>query len=213
MAIQTQGSTGNVLEVDTTFKAARMSIRPSETLSWNSIGVQSGSVTLLAASAAVFSFRNISANPILVRRLGVGFITTTGFTVAQAVELGLMMARAFTVSDSLGTAIALTGNNAKHRTSLATPTSLDCRIAAAAALTAGTRTLDANNIGLQAGWAGAAGATIAPSQDNLLQHATGDYPLVLAQNEGLIVQSLLAMGAGGVGKFYLNMEFAEATAY
>jgi hypothetical protein len=213
MAIQTQGTTGNVMEVDTTFKAARTSIRPPEVLGWNSLGAQSGLITGLAATNPAFAFRNASANLIMVRRVGIGFVTTTAFTAAQTVDFGLLMCRNFTVPDSGGTVIALTGNNAKHRSSLATSTNVDCRIATTASLGAGTRTLDANHIGQVAGFSGAAGLTIPVATDNLLQHAAGDYPLVLAQNEGFEIACLTAMGAAGVGKLYVNMEFGEMVSY
>ncbi len=170
-------------------------------------------MTGLVAGAAIFSFRNMSANPVLVRRVGLGFVTTTAFTTAQIMSFGLVAARSFTASDSGGTAIALTGSNAKHRTMLATPTSLDCRVATTAALTAGTRTLDANNLAVMAGWSGGAGVTIAPALNNLLSHDTGDYPLVLAQNEGLVIANLTAMGAAGVGVATVAIEFAEASAF
>lgn len=211
--IQSGGAAGTALLVDANFGAARVAVRPMDVLGWNSVGVASGLVTGLAAGATIFSFRNLSNNPVLVRRAGVGFVTTTAFTAAQMVSFGLSAARAFTVSDSGGTAIALTGNNAKHRTSLVTPTSLDCRIATTGALTAGTRTVDANALGIQAGWSGAAGATIAPALNNLLSHDTGDYPVVLAQNEGLLVVNQTAMGAGGVGTAFVGIEFAEASAF
>ncbi len=213
MAIQTQGSTGNILEVDTAFKAARASLRPPETLGWHSVGNQSQGLTGLTANVPVFSFRNISSNPILVRRVGIGFVTTTAFTTAQIVDFGLMMARVFTGSDSGGSAILLTGSTCKHRTSLATPTSVDCRIATTTTLTVGTRTLDTSTIGQLGGWSGAAGTTIPVGTDNLLQHAAGDYPLVLAQNEGFIIPCLTAFGAAGVGRLYVNMEIAEAASY
>ena len=215
MAIQTQGTTGNIMEVDTTFKAARMTLRPAEVLGWHSIGAQSGLVTGVAANGALFSLRNIAANPIMVRRIGIGFTITTGFTAAQTLDWGLNIARAFTASDTGGTAVALTGSNTKHRTSLATPTSLDCRIATTAALTAGTKTLDTNTMSQINAYAIAAGAGAAmpASLSNLFGHDAGDYPLILAQNEGLNILNLTAMGAAGVGKFYVNMELAEVTSY
>jgi hypothetical protein len=211
--IQSGGAAGTALLVDASSGAARVAVRPMDVLGWNSVGAASGLVTGLAANATLFSLRNLSGNPVLVRRLGVGFVTTTAFTAAQMMSFGLLAARSFTASDSGGTAIALTGNNAKHRTSLGTPTSLDCRIATTAALTAGTRTVDANLLGVQAGWSGAAGTVIAPALNNLLSHDTGDYPLVLAQNEGLVVANLTAMGAGGVGTAFVAIEFAEASAF
>lgn len=211
--IQSGGAAGTALLVDPNFGAARVSMRPMDTLGWNSVGAATGSLTGLAANAGLFSFRNLSSNAIVVRRVGIGFVTTTAFTVAQAVSFGLLIARNFTASDSGGTGIAFTGANGKHRTSLGTPTSLDCRIAAAAALGAGTRTLDATALGMQAGWSAAAGTTIAPALNNLLSHATGDYPIVLAQNEGVVIANLTAMAAGGAGVAYVGLEFAEASAF
>jgi hypothetical protein len=200
-------------DVDATFKSLRVSIRPAENTGWFSLGAQTGLITGLAANSAIFSFRNASANPVIVRRVGVGFICTTAFTAAQKIDYGLLVARAFTVSDSVGTVIALTGNNAKMRTSLATLTSVDCRISAAVALTAGTKTLDANHLSQVGTWIGAVGAGITPSLNNLLSHDTGDYPMVLAQNEGFNIMNLTAMGAAGVGIAYVNVEMAEATSY
>jgi hypothetical protein len=200
-------------DVDATFKALRVSIRPAETLGWNSIGAQTGLITGLAANSAIFSFRNISANPILIRRVGVGFISTVAFTAAQRVDYGLMFQRAFTASDTGGTAIALTGNNTKVRTSLATLTSVDCRIAAAAALGAGTKVADANHLSQIGGWVGAAGQGITASLNNLFSHDTGDYPIVLAQNEGINILNLTLMGAAGVGIAHVNIELAEVLSY
>jgi hypothetical protein len=215
MGVQTIGSSGNILEVDATFKASRSTVRPMECLNWYSIGTPSGALTGVAANAAVFSFRNIGANPIAVRRTGVGFIATTGFTAAQKLDYGLMVARAFSASDSGGNAVLLIGNNAKMRSSLGTVTAVDCRISAAAALTAGTKTLDTNHLAQVGGWAlaAAAGVILAPSANNLLQHDTGDYPLVLATNEGFNIMNLTAMGAAGVGSLYVNFEFAEVLTY
>lgn len=211
--IQSGSAAGTALLVDPNFGAARVTMRPMDTLGWNSVGVATGSLVGIAANAGIFSFRNISSNAVVVRRVGIGFVTTTAFTTAQTVNFALLVARNFAASDSGGTAIAFTGNNGKHRTSLGTPTSLDCRIATTAALGGGTRTLDANAVAIQAGWSGAAGTTIAPTLNNLLSHATGDYPIVLAQNEGLVIANLTAMGAGGAGIATIAMEFAEASAF
>ena len=184
-------------EIDATMKAIRASIRPQEALSWISAAERSGSLTGPAANTALFSFRNLSANPVLVRRVGCGFLTTT----------------AFTASDTAGTALALTGSNAKHRTSLATLSSIDCRICAAANLTAGTKTLDSNNLGIAGGWSGAVGVTVQPALNNLFAHDPEDYPLVLAQNEGLNIMNLVAFGAAGIGIFYAAIEVAEVSSY
>lgn len=213
MAVIEGGVSAALVEVDTTHKAARVTVRPTEALGWLSIAAKSGALTGVAANGPVFSFRNLSANPVMLRSLGVGFVCTTAFTAAQVVDYSLIVARSFSVSDSVGTAIALTGSTNKHRTSLATLTSVDCRISAAVALTAGTRTLDTNIMSANGAWIGAVGAALAPSRNNLFQHDPEDYPLVLAQNEGFIIQNLTAMGAAGVGTLYVNCELVEVTSY
>lgn len=183
--------------------------------SWLSLGAQTGAITVIAAAGRIFSLRNISSNLVVVRRVGVGFIATTGFTAAQVVDFGMRFARAFSASDTGGTAIALTGNEAKVRTSLATLTSVDCRISTTAALGAGTSTLDTNTIAQVGGYALAttAGNIIAPQLNNLLDQSAGDHPIVLAQNEGFVIQVLTTMGAAGVGRAYVNVELAEATSF
>lgn len=213
MAQIQSGVDATLQTVDPTFKAARATIRPAENLGWFSLGAQSGALTAVAAAGPVFSFRNTGVNTMMLRRFGIGFIETTAFTAAQIVDFGLFFARAFSVSDTGGTAVAMTGNNAKVRTSLATPNGLDVRIAAAAALTAGTRTLDANPLAQLGGFCGAVGQGIPTTPNNMIQHDTGDYPLILAPNEGLVLAVLTTMGAAGVGRLYVNMEFAEVTAF
>jgi len=210
-----ENATGTAAEVDPTMKAARITLRPLECLTWLPVAARSGGLTGVAANAALFSFRNLAGNPVIVRRVGIGFICTTGFTAAQELAWGLKVARAFTASDSSGTAVALAGNNCKARTSLGTLTSNDCRISAAAALTAGTKTLDTNDLGVVGAYAAATtpGNLLPTSLNNLLSHDAGDYPLVLAQNEGFNIMNLVAMGAAGVGTLYVNFEVAEAANY
>ena len=88
--IQSGGAAGTALLVEANSGAARVSVRPMDVLGWNSVGVATGALTGLAAGAAIFSFRNLAANPIIVRRVGVGFVTTTAFTAAQMVSFGLL---------------------------------------------------------------------------------------------------------------------------
>lgn len=213
--LQSPTNPSALAEVDLSFKAMRATLRPAEAAGWFSVGVTSGAITGIAAAAAVFSLRNISSNPILIRRVGVGFIATTGFTAAQQLGWALKVARAFTVSDSVGTAVDLTGNNAKLRTTHASLSSVDCRISATAALTAGTKVLDVTNLGVVGTFAPAAGlGSLLPISDrNLLAHDAGDHPLVLGQNEGINIQNVIAMGAAGVGTLYVNLEIAEALSF
>jgi hypothetical protein len=199
--------------VTTGHGAMRVADYPMDCLSYVSVGAQTGAITGLAANSAIFSLRNLSANPIAVRSLGIGFALTTAFTTAQLLSFGLVFARSMTTSDTGGTAIAFASNNGKVRTSLGTLTSVDARVAAAAALTAGTKVLDANTLGQTGGWAAGAGTIITPVRNNLFQHDPGDYPIILAQNEGINVMNLTLMGAAGVGVAFVNLEVAEMASY
>jgi hypothetical protein len=211
MAIQIQGNGGTTQEVDATFRAARVTIRPPEVIGWYGFGGASGAMTGVAAAGPVFSMRNTGTNLLMVRRVWVGFITTTAFTTAQGLAYGLLKATAFTVSDSGGTALYTAGQN-KHRTSFTNISSApDIRIGSTAALTAGTRTLETVPLGT-AGGSSTAVATSMPVTP-LLSHDPGDYPLILAQNEGFIITNDIAMGAAGVIRLQVNVEFAEATAF
>jgi hypothetical protein len=205
-----EGGTTNVLQdVNNNFKAARMSIYPIESVTWNSIAVQTGLLTAIAANGQIFSFKNNSANLLAVKRVGVGFVCTTAFTAAQKMEFAMMVMRNVTVTASGGTQINITANNGKHRTSLNTPTQIDCRISTTGALTAGTNTPDANDIGIVPFFVGGVGLPLPFDKSALFAKETGDYPLVLAQNESFVIRNLTAMGAAGVGVAYISLEFCE----
>lgn len=205
------GSSGNVAEVDATFKAARATIRPEECINWNSFGATSGLLAGASANTAVFSLRNTGTNLILVHRLQVGFITTTAFTTAQGLTYAAYKATGFSASDSGGTALYTAGQN-KYRTSFTNIASApDIRISSTAALTAGTRTLETVALGIAGGSSTAVGTSLPPT--GLLTHDAGDYPVVLAQNEGIIINNLVAMGAAGVINLHVNIEFSENTSY
>jgi hypothetical protein len=211
MAIQVQGNGGTTQEVDATFRAARVSVRPYEAIGHYSVGGSSGALTGVAAAGPVFSMRNTGSNLLLIKRVQVGFVTTTAFTTAQGLAYGLLKATGFTVSDSGGTALFTAGAN-KLRTAFTNISSApDIRISSTAALTAGTRTLETVPLAVANGASTAVG-TIMPIT-SILPHDTGDYPFTLAQNEGFILTNDIAMGAAGVIRLQVNVEFAEATAF
>ena len=205
------GNSSAILETDATFLAARVTIRPQQVINWQSNAAVSGALTGVAAAGAVFSFRNTGSNLILVRRVALGFVTTTAFTTAQGLTYNLFRANGFTVSDSGGTVMYTAGAN-KHRNSFTNITSApDIRISAAAALTAGTRTLEGQPMGVLNGSSTAVGTSMAIQ--NIFSHDPEDYPLVLAQNEGLVITNGIAMGAVGVINLQCLIEYAEVTSF
>ena len=211
MAVQTQGFSGVVDEVDTTFRARRITIRPPEVINWNSIGGISGLLTGVAAAGPVFSVRNTGSNLLMFRRVSVGYVTTTAFTTAQGLIYNMIKANSFSASDTGGTALYTAGAN-KHRNSMTNITSApDIRIASTAALTAGTRTLETVALASAAGTTSGVGTSMPITP--LFSHDPGDYPLILAQNEGFIITNGIAMGAAGVINLIVNIEFAEAASF
>jgi len=171
----------------------------------------------LAAAAPVFSFRNATANRKL-RILAVNVnasVGATGFTAGSAL-FSMFAARAFTASDSGGTALsALAAGNNSNKLRTAQPSSFvltstggDARISSTAALTAGTRTLDANPVGNIVCPAGAAGTVMIQDTPIYSDYTTlYGIPLVLAQNEGFVIEATVP--ATGVWQFGINMLWAE----
>ena len=211
MAIQLIGTGAAIQEIDAAFKAARVSIRPVEVINWLSYGAVSGALAGVAANGPVFSLRNTGANLLMVRRVQVGFVTTTAFTAAQGLVYQVLRASGFTVSDSGGTSLYLAGQN-KHRLSFTNIAAApDLRISSTAALTAGTRTLETVSMGNAGGTSNALGSSM--PKIALLSHDTGDHPMILAQNEGLVVTNVIAMGAAGVIQLHVNIELAEVASY
>ncbi len=184
----------------------------------------SGLATVLAAGTTTAGFLFCMRNPsttkkVVLRYLQGGFITTTGFTTVQPIGMDLIVARAFTASCTGGTAIDMGStltNSGKLNTNQATSlfTANTCRVASTTALVAGTHVLDASPLALKTD---VGSASIAVQANFPLFDARDDgsstirSPIVLAQDEGIIVRNTILMGAVGVGYFTFNVEWDEIT--
>ena len=215
--IQSGASSTTLLTVDPTFVAARVSDHPPEILGAYQMGLTSGALTGVAAGGTVFSFRwnpPTTTQLCMVRRVEVGFSTITAFTTAQSLQYSIQVARNWTVSDTGGTAAAFTQTNTgKMRTTM--PTSAfagggQIMIATTAANTAGTRTLDTQAFQFTNGTSSAIATSLTASP--VFQQQTGDYPLILANNEGFIINNVQLMGAAGVINLVVNIEWMELAA-
>lgn len=218
MAIIQSGANSTVLQtVDPTMTAARVTMRPSELLGAYELGLVSGNLSGVVAAATVFSFRwapATSTNLCLIRRVEIGFSTITAFTTAQSLQYSLQVARQWTANDTGGLSAAFTQTNtAKFRTAM--PTSAfagggQIMIANTGANTAGTRTLDTQAMAFTSGSSTAIGTTMLNTP--IIQQQTGDYPLILATNEGFIINNVQTMGGAGVINLYVNVEWFELAA-
>jgi len=218
MAIIQSGASGTTtMTVDPTFLAARTSEHPPEILGAYQIGLTSGALTVVTGGATVYSFRWAPATTTLlcmVRRVEIGFATTTAFGTAQALQYSMQIARAFNSSDTGGTAAAFTQTNTgKMRTVM--PTSAfagggQIMIANTGANTAVSRQLDTQAMAFAQGSSTAIGTSLPITA--IYQHQPGDYPLIFANNEGFIINNVTTMGATGVINLVVNVEWMELNA-
>ena len=227
--IQTGSSTSGVQNVDTK-SAAFVVARPMDhsTLGHYHIAMTSGTVAAaLAAGTAsaghVFAFRNSHASILMVvTRLWLRFQTLTAFTAATVTDFGFDAYRvtSYSASHSGQTAATLTG--LKKRSSFADSSIADIRISNTAALTNGTETFDgnafANCVGDPNIVNAAAGTEYAnqgspPAFDWQPDVADGEYPLVLGQNEGIVIRNRTVWPAAGTGIIQVGVNWAEVTSY
>jgi len=220
MAIQVQGNSGTVVEVDgTTFRALRVTSRPVEygALGLYRIAMLSGTMAAgMAAASEIFQARWTSAtNLALIWGMSFdGFGSATAFTAGFG-NMSMTIARSWSADGSGGTPATLTGNNQKLRTSMGTSLMGAIRVSTTGALGAGTKTLDAQPI------AQVALSINAVANTQYLPPATVVYgnleaggnptPVVLAQNEGVVVRATVP--ATGTWQFGVTMSWAEVTSY
>lgn len=206
--------------VDPTFGALRVTTRPLEfaangrIMGHYSLAAATGLTTVIAAGGSLFSFRwTDSSSLAVIYRVEVNAGVTTAFTTGQPVDCDLIVARAFTASDTTGTSLLPSGQANKMRTSIMTSSLVgDVRIATTAALSAGTKTLDAQAIGIAAFAGNVVGAVGTPT-DLLQTTASGEHPLVLSANEGFNIRVVTTQGAVGVVKYYVRVNWAEVPGF
>jgi hypothetical protein len=173
----------------------------------------------LAANSTLFSMRWTDATRLcLVRSLRVAGLVTGTITTAVQMDLEAYFATSFSVSDSVGTGMTLTGRNTKARTSMGTSLMGDMRISTTVTLTAGTRTLDTQPLGRVQGFTGTVTGTNIFGSGNgpmyiIDRQDVGQYPIVLATNEGIVLRNPIAGPATGTFAIVVVVEWSEVAAY
>lgn len=232
MAIIQSGATADLLTVDPIHKAARATTRPVEHGAFGHYRYASKSGTIgaaLAAGGLVFAFRYGSATSVaVVTSLKVRCQGNVAFTAAAAnLSLAAYIGRSYTASHTGGTAATSTGNNLKLRSSFATSqinASGDIRIATTAALGGGTITLDTQSFAYggpgRPNIVNAAAATeyllSTPEFGRIDYQAavgSGEHPIVLAQNEGIVIRNEVVWPAAGTAEVSVEIQWAECPAY
>lgn len=209
MSIQIKGENGVVLEVEDNHLALRTHPRPIDvgTLGAYQKAMASGTIGAgLAGASPVYSFRYGGSKLCIVRKVLISAGDLVGFTAGFAL-FNMFAARAFSASDTGGTAATLTGNNGKLRTSMGTTEVADIRIANTGALSAGTRTKDDDPMAtLSASVITTAGLPLFEKAELYRAHA-GEWPLILAQNEGFVIEATVP--ATGTWKLGIDTAWEE----
>lgn len=186
------------------------------------ISARTGALAAGAATRNIFYARWTHATKLaILQELRIdGIYATTAFA-AGAIAIDALVARAFTAENGApgGTALTLTTNNAKMRTLMPTTAMGVIRLSTTASLAAPTWTRDAHPVGQivthsSAGFSSATpiiGSIYLPN--NILYQAkpNDEYPLVLAENEGISID--VTVPATGVWVAGVTMRWAEVAVY
>lgn len=189
------------------------------------LAASTGLLTVVAAATAtaghIFAFRWSNASKLcLITNIRARWITVAGFTAGQEVGLDIIQARVYGSSHSGGTALTLTGDSFKKRSSVVgghgTTNVGDIRISTTGALTAvGSPALDGNAIAA-GGFSELAAAATVPKGFFEVQWGINDHahhPIVLGQNQGFIVRNSILMGAGGTARVTVEVDWLEVDSY
>lgn len=177
----------------------------------------------LAANGVVFSARWGDATKIaVVMSLRWRFLPLTPFTAATLTDhtsFDAFIGRTFTAPHTGGTALTLTGSSFKRRASFASTAFSDLRIATTAALGgAAGLTLDPHPFaqslrkGNRVNPAAATEEVITPTPDGGngdYNASAGDHPIVLVQNEGIVLRNRTVWPAAGTGLMIVEFNWAE----
>lgn len=231
MAVIEGGASAALADVDSGTKALKVRAHPMDVLGSYQIESISGTMAAgLAAASPIFACRWADATKLmLLRRLALDARALSAFT-AGAYLFDFIVARSWTGNYTGGTSILPTGNSQKRRTSFGTTLITDLRISSTATLTAGgTPTLDGSAMmNVRGHIPGTATGYPIVSQGGIVPGAatsaystipfelfrpdwSGEWPLVLAQNEGFLIRATVP--ATGTWDFSVTMEWSEVTAF
>jgi hypothetical protein len=205
-----------LISVVNPYDAKKIIVRPNDVGALGSYAFLATTGTMaagLAADSPIFSFRwGTNLGPLaLIKEVRIAVNSLTGFTAGIG-KLQLFIARSFSASDSGGAAITLTNNQAKKRASFGSSLVTDVRISTTATLTAGTRTKDTLPFaGLHFAVPTTANFVMLPTAGLWLPNHGGEWPIVLGQNEGIVIQATVP--ATGTWNGLIQIVWDEIGAY
>ncbi len=224
MGLQIIGAGSSTLEIGAfAAKGAHIIAKPTDIGSLGQYRVSTITGTMaaaLAASAQVWQFKWTDATRgAVIKSIRTRFKTLTRFTAGTITDFGFdaFVVRSFAAGGG-GTTLTLTGDNQQMRTNMSASLG-QINISTTAALTAAT-TLDAHPFAQSFG----AGAQVTPSAtvaneelpcdiNYVARLGDGEYPLMLVQNEGVVIRNRVAWPVAGTGIIMVECVWAEVTAF
>jgi hypothetical protein len=178
----------------------------------------------LGANSELFQFRYTTAasRVCLIHGISIGAADIVSQAVSTVLNASIRatIARGWSIAGSGGTRATLTGDNQQLRTTHAVSEVNDIGMATTAALTAGTKTLDAQDIGglviaRQTGAAVADSSRVIFPPTNLFGDFLGGlaFPLVLANQEGFVIRTGAAMPATLTWNLVVNVAWSEVQGF
>ena len=188
------------------------------------LSMQSGTMAVsLGANAELFQFRYVTgaSRVCLVHGISISSSANVAATAAALLAYRATIARAWTAAGSGGTRASLIGNLQKLSTGHATSEVNDAGISTTAGLTAGTKTLDTQDIGSVAFSALTGAITVATNgilvpKTNLLGDFGGTlaFPLILGNQEGFVIRTgANAHPAGMTWNFAVDVAWSEVDGF
>lgn len=225
MGIQPQGVSGGLVETGQNPYNSQASMHvQSKPLPYGALGHYRTNhrcviANTQAANSRLFEIRNSHATNLMVpTRLILKWIQTGTHTAAIEDSLDVYKVTGFSVVDTTNTVTPTA--SAKRLSMAAAPGNVVLRgvtvAGAAAGMTGGTLTKDGNSIGQLAKWLLAAMPTAGPVDPSVLDafdDVNGTHPFVFAQNEGLIIENRVLLGAAAASSVYIDFSWAEVTAF
>lgn len=228
MGTQIIGSSETAIaEVESATKALRTTLRPIDYKTLGSYSLSGNSGTMAAAlttAQRIWSFRwgNTAGNLCLVTSITFSAAILAAATAAGIAQFNLFNARNFRTSDSSGgTELAPAAGKNKLRASMGSSLLSSCYIAATGVIsgagTAAAMGADGDPVStLMGGLAasGNAGVKIIPPM-TFFDQRPGEFPWVLAQDEGLFIQTggAAAMPATMTWVFGVTVRWTEIATY
>jgi hypothetical protein len=219
-----EGNSGDLVEAGPrSFNAAGALHTVTKPIQYSTLGhyrqsVRFSMATTQGANSRLWEVRNSHASNLMVpTRMEVTILPAGTVTAAYRMEIDLWKLTSFSAVDTTNTVTPGTASN-KRSSMTTTPTCAVFRhvtvAGAAAGMTGGTLTKDATAAGIAQCWVATAAATTIPFRKEMLDDVNGTHPWVLAQNEGLLLENIVAGSAtANVIDVSVDFSWAEVTAY